>query len=48
MFDPAHFAAVLAVLTALEYPFMLRIGWRPLEDPAAPGRAGPEGDNIGR
>ena len=47
MFDPALFAAVLVVLTALEYPFMLLIGWRPLEDPAAPGRAGSPSGRTG-
>ena len=35
MLGPALFAGVLVALTALQYDFMIRIGWRPLEDPAA-------------
>jgi uncharacterized membrane protein YidH (DUF202 family) len=31
---PPLFAAVLAALTALQYDFMLGIGWRPIQDPA--------------
>lgn len=41
---PLLFAAVLAVLTALQYDFMLGIGWRPLEDPAG---AWPSGLALG-
>lgn len=32
---PIVFAAVVATLTVLQYDFMLRFGWRPLEDPAS-------------
>ncbi len=41
---PVLFAAVLAALTALQYDFMLGIGWRPLEDPAG---AWPSGLALG-
>jgi hypothetical protein len=34
MVGPVLFAVVLVVLTAVQYDFMLGIGWRPLEDPA--------------
>lgn len=41
---PALFAAVLAALTALQYDFMLGMGWRPLRDPAG---AWPSGLALG-
>jgi uncharacterized membrane protein YidH (DUF202 family) len=34
MLGPVLFVLVLVVLTALQYEFMLGIGWRPLADPA--------------
>jgi hypothetical protein len=34
MMGPALFATVLLTLSALEYAFMLGIGWRPVADPA--------------
>ncbi len=34
MAGPALFAAMLLALTALQYDFLLGIGWRPLRDPA--------------
>ena len=44
MVGPALFATVLVALTALQYDFMLGIGWRPLEDPAG---AWPSGLALG-
>ena len=41
---PPLFAAVLAGLTALQYDFMLGIGWRPIQDPAG---AWPSGLALG-
>lgn len=41
---PALFAAVLVALTAIQYDFMLGIGWRPLEDP---GGGWPSGLALG-
>jgi hypothetical membrane protein len=41
---PALFAVVLVALTALQYDFMLRIGWRPLGDPSG---AWPSGLALG-
>ena len=41
---PPLFAAVLAALTALQYDFMLGIGWRPVRDPAG---AWPSGLALG-
>lgn len=41
---PPLFAAVLAALTALQYDFMLGMGWRPLADPAG---AWPSGLALG-
>jgi hypothetical protein len=41
---PPLFAAVLAALTALQYDFMLDIGWRPIQDPAG---AWPSGLALG-
>jgi hypothetical protein len=41
---PALFAAVLAALTAIQYEFMIEIGWRPLRDPAG---AWPSGLALG-
>jgi hypothetical protein len=34
MMGPALFGSVLLTLSALEYDFMLGIGWRPVADPA--------------
>jgi hypothetical protein len=34
MMGPALFGTVLLALSALEYDFMLGIGWRPVADPA--------------
>src|SRR5918997_2192298 len=42
---PPLFAALLATLTALQYDFMVGIGWKPLGDPAA---AWPSGLALGR
>lgn len=42
---PPLFAALLATLTALQYDFMVGIGWEPLGDPAA---AWPSGLALGR
>jgi hypothetical protein len=44
MFGPVLFAAVLLALSAMEYDFMLGIGWRPLSDPAG---AWPSGLALG-
>jgi hypothetical protein len=44
VFGPVLFAAVLLALTAIEYDFMLGIGWRPLSDPAG---AWPSGLALG-
>jgi Protein of unknown function (DUF998) len=44
MVGPALFAAVLLVLTTIQYDFMLRIGWQPIEDPAG---AWPSGLALG-
>ena len=44
MVGPALFATVLLALSALEYDFMLGIGWRPAEDPAG---AWPSGLALG-
>jgi len=44
MLGPALFASVLLVLTAIQYDFMLRIGWQPLADPAG---AWPSGLALG-
>ncbi len=44
MVGPALFASVLLALTAVQYRFMLRIGWRPLDDPA---NAWPSGLSLG-
>lgn len=41
---PPLFAAVLAALTALQYDFMLGMGWRPIRDPAG---AWPSGLALG-
>lgn len=41
---PALFGATLIVLTALQYDFMLGIGWKPLSDP---GGAWPSGLALG-
>lgn len=41
---PALFGSVLLALSALEYDFMLRIGWRPVADPAG---AWPSGLALG-
>ena len=41
---PALFAAVLVALTAVQYEFMIEIGWRPLRDPAG---AWPSGLALG-
>ena len=34
MMGPVLFGTVLLALSALEYDFMLGIGWRPVVDPA--------------
>lgn len=34
MLGPVLFVTVILALTALQYDFMLEIGWRPLADPA--------------
>ena len=34
MMGPVLFGTVLLALSALEYDFMLGIGWRPVADPA--------------
>jgi hypothetical protein len=39
MVGPVLFATVLLALTAVQYDFMLGIGWRPLSDPPALGPA---------
>src|SRR5215218_8472023 len=44
MMGPALFGSVLLALSALEYDFMLGIGWRPLSDPAG---AWPSGLALG-
>ena len=44
MVGPVLFVSVLAVLTAVQYDFMLAIGWRPLGDPAG---AWPSGLALG-
>jgi hypothetical protein len=44
MVGPALFAAALLVLTAIQYDFMLRIGWQPIGDPAG---AWPSGLALG-
>jgi hypothetical protein len=44
MMGPALFGSVLLALSALEYDFMLRIGWRPVADPAG---AWPSGLALG-
>jgi uncharacterized membrane protein YidH (DUF202 family) len=44
MFGPVLFVTVLLALTALQYDFMLGIGWRPLADPAG---AWPSGLALG-
>ena len=44
MMGPALFATVLLALSALEYDFMLGIGWRPAADPAG---AWPSGLALG-
>jgi hypothetical protein len=44
MFGPVLFVTVLIALTALQYDFMLRIGWHPLADPAG---AWPSGLALG-
>lgn len=44
MAGPALFAAVLVALTAIQYDFLLGIGWRPLRDPAG---AWPSGLTLG-
>jgi len=44
MMGPILFGTVLLVLSALEYDFMLGIGWRPLADPAG---AWPSGLALG-
>jgi uncharacterized membrane protein YidH (DUF202 family) len=44
MIGPVLFAAVLAALTALQYEFMVGIGWRPIQDPAG---AWPSGLALG-
>jgi hypothetical membrane protein len=41
---PIIFAAVVATLTVLQYDFMMRFGWRPLEDP---GSGWPSGLALG-
>ncbi len=44
MVGPALFAAVLLMLTVIQYDFMLGIGWEPIEDPAG---AWPSGLALG-
>jgi hypothetical protein len=44
MVEPVLFATILLVLTAVNYDFMLGIGWRPLRDPAG---AWPSGLALG-
>jgi hypothetical protein len=44
MVGPILFATVLLALTAVQYDFMLRIGWKPVEDPAG---AWPSGLALG-
>lgn len=44
MAGPGLFAATLAALSALQYGFMIEIGWRPLRDPAG---AWPSGLALG-
>ena len=44
MVGPILFGVVLMVLTAVQYDFMIEIGWRPLEDPAS---AWPSGLALG-
>jgi hypothetical protein len=44
MVGPVLFATVLLALTAVQYDFMLGIGWRPLEDPSG---AWPSGLALG-
>jgi hypothetical protein len=44
MVGPILFATVLLALTAVQYVFMLRIGWEPIEDPAG---AWPSGLALG-
>lgn len=44
MIGPILFATILLALTAFQYDFMLRIGWRPLADPAG---AWPSGLALG-
>ena len=44
MVGPVLFAATLLALTALQYDFMIGIGWRPLADPAG---AWPSGLALG-
>lgn len=44
MCGPVLFATVLLALSALQYDFMLGIGWRPLTDPAG---AWPSGLALG-
>src|SRR5919112_2545141 len=44
MMGPALFGSVLLTLSALEYDFMLGIGWRPVADPAG---AWPSGLALG-
>lgn len=44
MLGPILFSAVLVALTALQYDFMLGIGWRPIRDPAG---AWPSGLALG-
>jgi hypothetical protein len=44
MAGPALFALVLVALTAIQYDFLLGIGWRPLDDPAG---AWPSGLALG-
>lgn len=41
---PGLFGAILVTLTTLQYEFMLRIGWEPLEDPSG---AWPSGLSLG-
>src|SRR5919199_2273999 len=44
MVGPVLFAATLLALSAIQYHFMLKIGWRPLADPAG---AWPSGLALG-
>ncbi len=44
MAGPVLFGAILVVLTAVQYDFMVEIGWQPLEDPA---NAWPSGLALG-